>query len=173
MKKYFFVSALCILSLSSCATIPEGVTAVEPFDQSKYLGDWYEIARMDFRFERGLNNTKANYSINIDGSIKVVNSGYNYTKKEWEEAVGKAKFVGESNKAMLKVSFFGPFYSGYNVIALDNDYRYALIAGKNLKYLWILSRYKTIPDEIRQEFLMKAEAAGYKVSDLIWVSHDK
>ncbi len=100
MKKYFFVSALCILSLSSCATIPEGVTAVEPFDQSKYLGDWYEIARMDFRFERGLNNTKANYSINIDGSIKVVNSGYNYTKKEWEEAVGKAKFVGESNKAM-------------------------------------------------------------------------
>ncbi|MEA5006306.1 MAG: lipocalin family protein [Rikenellaceae bacterium] len=173
MKKYFFVSALCILTLSSCATIPEGVTAVEPFDQSRYLGDWYEIARMDFRFERGLNNTKANYSINNDGSIKVTNRGFNYEKKEWKEAVGKAKFVNGSNKAMLKVSFFGPFYSGYNVIALDNDYKYALIAGKNLKYLWILSRYKTIPDEIRQEFLMEAESAGYKVSNLIWVSHDK
>ena len=93
MKNYFFVSAFCILALSSCATIPDGVRAVEPFDQSRYLGDWYEIARMDFRFERGLNNTKANYSINGDGSIKVINSGYNYTKKVWKEAVGKAKFV--------------------------------------------------------------------------------
>jgi apolipoprotein D and lipocalin family protein len=173
MKNYVFVSALCILTLTSCATIPDGVRAVEPFDQSRYLGDWYEIARMDFRFERGLNNTKANYSINGDGSIKVINSGYNYTKKVWKEAVGKAKFVDGNNKAMLKVSFFGPFYSGYNVIALDKDYQYALIAGKNLKYLWILSRQKTIPDEIREEFLKKAESAGYKISELIWVSHDK
>jgi len=162
----------CILAFNSCGSIPKGAKAVQPFEKSRYLGKWYEIARLDFRFERNLNNTTANYSINQDGTIKVDNQGYDYIKKEWKQAVGKAKFAGDDSIAMLKVSFFGPFYSGYNVIALDDEYKYALIAGKNLRYLWILSREKTIPEDIRQKYLEKAGSLGFKTSELIWVSHE-
>jgi apolipoprotein D and lipocalin family protein len=162
-----------ILTFHSCSTIPKGVIAVQPFDKEKYLGKWYEIARMDFRFERNLNNTTANYSINSDGSIKVDNRGFNYKTMEWKQAIGKAKFISEQNVAKLKVSFFGPFYSGYNVIALDNEYKYALVAGKNLSYLWILSRYTTIPEDIKRNYLTIAEKLGYKTSALVWVEHDK
>jgi apolipoprotein D and lipocalin family protein len=149
-----------------------GAIAVKPFDSNKYLGKWYEIARLDFKFERDLNNTTANYSLNEDGSIKVVNRGFNYITNEQKEAVGKAKFVGPRDEGKLKVSFFGPFYSGYNVIALDPEYMYALIAGKNLKYLWILSRETTIPENIKQEYLKKAQDLGYNTSELIWVEHN-
>jgi len=162
-----------ILSLFSCSTIPKGATAIKSFEKEKYLGKWFEIARMDFRFERNLNNTTAEYSINTNGSIKVDNRGYNYKTKKWEQAIGKAKFAGDPTVAMLKVSFFGPFYASYNVIALDNDYKYALVAGKNLDYLWILSREHTIPEDVKQNFLKVAEDVGYKTSDLLWVEHDK
>ena len=160
------------LLFGSCATIPEGVAAIKPFNQTKYLGMWYEIARFDFKFERNLNNTTAQYSINDDGTIKVVNRGYNYGKKEWKEANGIAKFVGDDDVAMLKVSFFRPFYSGYNVIAIDNDYRFALVCGKNLSYLWILSRETTIPEDIKQNYITIAKKLGFNTSDLIWVEHD-
>lgn len=157
---------------SACQTIPPGAVAVKSFDKEKYLGAWYEIARFDFKFEKNMDNTTANYSVNADGSIKVINRGYNYVTKEWKEAVGKAKFVSEPTIAMLKVSFFGPFYAGYNVIALDEDYRYALVAGSKLKYLWILSREKTIPESIKNEYLKMAREIGFKTEDLIWVEHD-
>ncbi len=94
-------------------------------------------------------------------------------KKEWKQAIGKAKFVGEENVAMLKVSFFGPFYGGYNVIALDENYQYALIVGKNLNYLWILARGTTIPDDVRERYLQIAQEIGYDTSALIWVEHDR
>lgn len=162
-----------IFTFNTCSTISKGVVAVKPFDKKKYLGLWYEIARMDFRFERNLNNTTANYSLNSNGTIKVENRGYNYITKKWKQAVGKAKFYKDNNTAMLRVSFFGPFFSGYNVIALDNDYKYALIAGKNLKYLWILSRETTIPEDIKQNYLKTAQSSGFKTGDLIWVEHDK
>ncbi len=158
--------------LYSCATIPNGATAVKPFDKERYLGKWYEIARKDFKYERDLNNTTAAYSLNDNGTIKVVNQGYDTIKGEWTQAIAKAKFVGEENIAMLKVSFFGPFYSGYNVIALDDEYRYALVAGKSLKYLWILSRDLNIPVEIKDKYLKIAEDIGYNTTDLIWVKHD-
>ena len=139
---------LMITSLWSCSnSIPEKAVAVKPFFKEKYLGKWFEIARLDFKYERDLDNTTAEYSLNDDGTIKVVNRGYNTKKDEWSEAIGKAKFVGEENIAMLKVSFFGPFYSGYNVIAIDDEYQYALVAGQSLDYLWILSRDTTIPDK--------------------------
>ncbi len=163
-----------MLSLfSSCSTIPKNVQAVTPFNKDRYLGKWYEIARFDFRFERGLNNTTAEYSLRKDGKIRVINRGFNYEKKEWKQAEGKAKFVGEENIAMLKVSFFGPFYSGYNVIALDEDYKYSLVAGANLKYLWILSREKTIPDNIKAKYLKIAEDYGFKIENLLWIEHNK
>ncbi len=161
------------LVFGSCSTIPDGVVAIKPFDKTKYLGKWYEIARFDFKFERGLNNTTANYSINDDGTIKVVNRGYNYEKKKWEEAAGVAKFVGGSDVAMLKVSFFRPFYGGYNVLAIDNDYKYALVCGNKLSYLWILSRETTIPEDIKLSYLTIAKKLGFETSALIWVEHDK
>ncbi|WP_434036884.1 lipocalin family protein [Formosa sp. 4Alg 33] len=175
-SKYVIPGALIVLTaiiFTSCATIPKNAEAVSPFKKEKYLGKWYEIARLDFKFEKNLNNTTANYSINPDETIKVVNRGYNYEKEEWTEADGKAKFVDSDTIAKLKVSFFGPFYSGYNVIALADDYKYALVAGKNLEYLWILSRETTIPEDIKQEFLNQAKAIGYNTEDLIWVEHTK
>jgi len=167
------LSLMGVLTFQACSSIPKGAIAVKPFDKERYLGKWYEIARMDFRFERNLNNTTASYSINSDGSIKVDNRGFNYKTKEWKQAVGKAKFVGEQDVAMLKVSFFGPFYAGYNVIALDNEYKYALVAGKNLNYLWILSRETSIPEDVKRNYLKIAEDLGYKTSELVWTEHDK
>ena len=162
-----------IFIFNSCSTIPKNAQAVKPFDKEKYLGKWFEIARLDFKFEKNLNNTTANYSLNDNGTIKVVNKGYNTKKEKWQEAEGKAKFVGDSNIAMLKVSFFGPFYAGYNVIAIDDDYKYALVAGRNLEYLWILSRETSIPENIKSDYLKVAKNIGYKTEDLIWVKHDK
>lgn len=162
-----------MMGLFSCATIPKGAVAVEPFEKEKYLGKWYEIARMDFKFEKNLNNTTATYSLNNNGSIKVDNQGYNTKKEKWTQAIGKAKFVGDEDVGKLKVSFFGPFYSGYNVIAIDKDYQYALVAGKSLKYLWILSRETEIPMNVKNKYLKIAEDIGYNTSELLWITHDK
>ncbi len=167
------LTVIAIAVLNSCKTIPKGAEAVKPFDIKKYAGQWYEIVRLDFRFERNLNNTTANYSFNPDGSIKVLNRGYNYKTNKWKESEGKAKFVGDTTEAKLKVSFFGPFYAGYNVLAIDAGYQYALVAGKNQKYLWLLSREKTMPENIQQNYLKLAEGLGFKTSELVWVEHDK
>lgn len=166
------IFALFILLFTSCAGIPKGATAVKPFAQERYLGTWYEIARLDYSWERNLDNVTATYSLKENGDIKVDNKGYNYKKKKQERSIGKAKPAGDPDEGRLKVSFFGPFYSGYNVIALDNEYQYALVAGRNTKYLWILSRTKTIPESVKKEYLKKAEALGYNTEELVWVKHD-
>lgn len=169
MKKIF--SLVLLLSIFSCnkKTFPDGAVPVKNFDVNKYLGTWYEIARLDMRFEKNLIKVTANYSLNADGTIKVRNSGYDTTSAEQKEAIGKAKFVNAKDEAKLKVSFFGPFYAGYNVVALDNDYKYALVAGESLKYLWILSREKSIPDSIKNNYLSIAKNIGYNTDELIWV----
>jgi len=172
MRKTGLLVLLAAVLLSSCASIPEGFTPVNNFELEKYLGKWYEIARFDFTFEKDLNNTTAEYSLNKDGSVKVVNRGFNYVKNEQEEAVGKAKFRGGKDVAELKVSFFGPFYAGYNVIALDENYQYALVAGDSLDYLWILSRTKIIPEEVKNNYLDIARLGGYDTSRFVWVEHD-
>ncbi|MDD2635491.1 MAG: lipocalin family protein [Bacteroidales bacterium] len=170
---YTLLTIIIMAGLFSCSTIPKGAVAVKPFDKAKYLGKWFEIARLDFKFEKNLNNTTAEYSINKDGTIKVDNRGYNTLTGEWAQAIGKAKFVGDDELAMLKVSFFGPFYAGYNVIAIDENYQYALVSGKNLKYFWILSRTTSIPDEIKKEYLHIAREIGFNTSDLLWIEHNK
>ncbi|PZR38534.1 MAG: lipocalin [Azospira oryzae] len=176
-KKYLMgtvaIAAWAAFALNSCSTIPKGAVAVKPFNTAKYLGKWYEIARFDYRFEKNLNNVTATYSLNQDGSIHVDNRGYDFKKGKWKESIGKAKPAGDPNEAKLKVSFFGPFYAGYNVIAIDADYQYALVAGKNLDYLWLLSREKTLPENIKHNYLMKARALGYTTDELIWVEQDK
>lgn len=159
--------------LFSCKSIPKGITAVNDFDRNRYLGKWYEIARFDFKYEKDLNNTTAEYAQMSNGKISVLNRGYNYKKDKWKKAVGKAKFADRNDVAMLKVSFFGPFYAGYNVIKLDPDYKYALVAGNNFNYLWILSRTPAIPDNIREEYLVFAEKSGFDTTRLTWVSHNK
>ncbi|MDB4075196.1 lipocalin family protein [Crocinitomicaceae bacterium] len=162
-----------MLGLFSCATIPKNATAVTSFDKEKYLGKWYEFARFDFKFEKNLNNTTAEYSLNENGTIKVDNRGYNTVNKQWQQSIGKAKFVKNDSIAMLKVSFFGPFYGGYNVLAIDADYKYALVAGGSLKYLWILSRETSIPEETKVKYLEIAENIGFETSNLLWIVHDK
>lgn len=177
MKKNILLGAVFSIGfvalITSCASIPKKAKPVQNFDLNKYLGNWYEIARFDFRFEKDLDNVMAQYSLNNKGNVNVVNSGYNFKKEKWVSAEGVAKFRGDKNSAALKVSFFGPFYSGYNVIAIDEDYKYALVAGKDLKYLWILSREKSIPEDIKAEYLKIAQEVGYDTSELIWVEHNK
>ncbi|SFD65507.1 lipocalin family protein [Flavobacterium phragmitis] len=162
-----------LLYSCSSSTIPKNATAVTDFDKAKYLGRWYEIARLDYKWEKDLDNVTAEYSLNENGTIKVDNKGYNVKKDKWEQSIGKARFVKKDNIGMLKVSFFGPFYSGYNVIAVDENYKYALVAGKSLDYMWILSRETTMPESIKADFLIKAQEIGYNVSNLVWVKHDK
>ncbi|MGZ3945310.1 MAG: lipocalin family protein [Mucilaginibacter sp.] len=161
-----------MFSFFACVSIPKGAVAVHPFQKEKYLGTWYEIARFDFRFEKGLSHVTANYSVNSPGVIRVDNKGYEDANKRWKESIGKAKFVESEDVARLKVSFFGPFYGGYNVIALDDQYRYALVAGNDLNYLWILSREKTIPESVKDDYLAKAKSLGYDTSKLIWTKQD-
>lgn len=164
-----FVVAFACVFISCASASKLNVKPVENFDVSRYLGDWYEIGRFDFKWEKDMKNVRANYSLNEDGSVKVVNSGYDYIAQKDKQSVGKAKFAGDQKDiANLKVSFFGPFYSAYTVIALDADYKYALVAGANNKLLWILSRTPTIPDDVKQNYVQVAEAAGYDLTDFIW-----
>ncbi len=165
-------AAAIALNFVSCVSIPKGAKAISPFKKDRYLGKWYEIARMDFKFEKNLDHVTAEYSLNPDGSIRVDNKGYDVVKKIWKESIGKAKFVEKPVTARLKVSFFGPFYAGYNIIAIDPDYRYAMIAGNNLNYLWLLSREKDIPAAIQTAYLKQAQNLGYDVSKLVWTKQD-
>ncbi|QIQ22110.1 lipocalin family protein [Zophobihabitans entericus] len=154
-------------------SVPPDIKPVDQFDISKYLGTWYEIARLDHSFEKGLNNVKAAYSLKENGDVKVVNSGFNPIKGKWSEAIGTAKFLGEPDTGALKVSFFGPFYGGYNIVKLDEHYQYAVIVGSSLKYFWILSRTPTISENLKQELLTVAYELNIDTQQLIWVNQDK
>lgn len=158
-----------VIAVNSRPTIPEGVAAVRPFDLASYLGKWYEIARFDFGFEKnGLSHVTAEYTLDGNGRIMVVNRGYDPHTKRWKVARGKARLVGADDEAMLKVSFFGPFYAGYNVVAIDRHYRYALVVGRNRDYLWLLSREKDMPDRVAREYLDKAAGMGFDLSRVVW-----
>jgi len=160
-----------LLALTACSSVraPSGVKAVEQFNVDRYAGHWYELARIDHRFEKGLVNTSAHYSRADDGSVKVLNRGYDPVKDSWREAEGRAQFIDTPSTASLKVSFFGPFYGGYHVVALDEDYRWSMVVGSSLDYLWILSRTTTLPDGVRERLLAKAEALGVDVSKILWI----
>ena len=164
--------ALLAVLITACTGAPDGVKVVSGFELDRYLGTWYEIARLDHRFERGLSNITATYSLREDGGVKVVNRGYNAEDGEWNEADGKAYFVGDEDVGQLKVSFFGPFYGGYNIIELDKDgYEYSMVAGPDRSYLWILSRSPDLDDAILDSLVTKAGELGFPVSELILVDH--
>ncbi len=164
-----------VLTLGACSTAPpEGLRPVTSFDINRYLGQWYEIARLDHSFERGMSDVNATYQLQDDGSVKVINRGYDTRKQAWKEAIGRALFIGDSQTASLKVSFFGPFYGGYHVIALDEqNYRWSLVAGPDRDYLWILARDKTLPAEVREQLLSQAKALGFATNKLIWVEQKR
>lgn len=169
------LALLLALTLAACATAPpDGVRPVTAFDLNRYLGQWHEIARLDHSFERGMRDVSATYSLQEDGSVKVVNRGYDTQRQAWKEAIGRAVFLGDSGTASLKVSFFGPFYGGYHVIALDQQhYRWSLVAGPDRDYLWILARDKTLPADVRERLLGEARALGFATEKLIWVEHGR
>lgn len=163
------------LALGACSTgLPEGISAVTPFDLKRYEGTWYEIARLDHSFERGLSDVSARYRAKPDGSVEVLNRGFDAKSGEWRQATGKAQFTGPSDRGSLKVSFFGPFYGGYHVMALDQQaYRWSMVVGPNRDYLWILSRDKQLSPAVREDLRRQAKAAGIAVERLIWVAHTR
>lgn len=162
--------ALAALLCAACGQIPDGVQPVTGFEPERYLGTWYEVARLDHSFERGLTRVTATYAARADGGIDVLNRGYDAEDGEWREARGKARFVGPRDIASLEVSFFGPFYGGYNVVDLDPGYSIALVVGPSRDYLWILSRSPAPPRGEVERLVARARELGFDTSGLIYVS---
>ncbi len=167
------LGSIALLSACQNLTPPRGVTPVTHFDIERYQGQWFEVARLENRFEKGLTDVTATYRLKEDNSVEVINRGYSPTKKRWAESIGKARFTGQTNVAALKVSFFGPFYASYNVIALDADYQTALVCGPNRSYLWILSRRATLSSATRKQLITQAQQAGFATDQLVWTQHSQ
>jgi apolipoprotein D and lipocalin family protein len=162
----------CTLALAGCIVrVPDGVTPVSDFALDPYLGRWYEIARLDHSFERGLSNVSAEYSMRDDGGVRVLNRGYDTAKGEWDEAEGRAYLVENEHTGFLKVAFFGPFYGSYVIINHDPA-EYALVSGPYRSYLWILSRSPQLPQQTRERLVAEASRLGFDVDALIWVEQD-
>jgi apolipoprotein D and lipocalin family protein len=160
--------------LTGCVSAPSGIKPVQNFDVQRYLGTWYEIARLDHSFERGLSNVSATYTLRDDGGIDVLNKGFDRRTGKWKQAQGRGYFVSDPNVGHLKVSFFGPFYGSYIVIALDSEeYRYALVCGSSRSYLWVLARETSLDRAILDELLRQARQLGFQTDQLIFVEHDR
>lgn len=159
-----------LLGFASCKCNAQPIdnTPVKALELGRYLGDWYEIARYDHSFERGLSHARANYRLNNDGTVIVTNSGHKNGKMK--TSVGKAKLTGTAG--LLRVSFFGPFYSDYRVMMLSDDYNYALVGSGSSKYLWILSRFPEVPKDVLGLILSEATRRGYSTDKLIWVAQN-
>lgn len=167
MQKLLFLGLS--LMLTACTGIPEGVRPVTGFELQRYLGTWYEIARLDHSFERGLSHVTAEYGLRDDGGVRVRNSGYDTVQKQRRSAEGKAYFIESPDIGRLKVSFFGPFYGAYNIIALDKtDYRYVMIAGNSTDYLWIMARTPSLETTVLENLIGQAKALGFATEDLIY-----
>ncbi|GJL74953.1 lipocalin family protein [Nitrosomonas sp.] len=164
---------LLIFSLIGCTGIPDGVTPVTDFEEKRYLGKWYEIARLDHSFERGLSQVTAEYASRNDGGIDVINRGFSAEKNEWKEAEGIAYFVGKRDEGHLRASFFGPFYGSYIVFDLDHEnYQYAFVSGYNTSYLWLLSRTPAISQTLKERFIQKSQELGFDTNALIFTEHN-
>lgn len=165
---------LACAMIGGCLGMPENVAPVGNFDIDRYMGKWYEIARLDHSFERGLEQVTAEYSLREDGGVTVKNRGFSAQDNEWNEAMGKAYFVNDSKEGYLKVSFFGPFYGSYVIFELDKEnYQYAFVSGPDLSYLWLLSRTPSPSREIIDDFLVRAKKIGFDVNSLIMVNQQQ
>ena len=157
--------------LAGCSGVPRGLQPVTGFDVEKYLGHWNEIARLDHSFERGLSDVTADYRKLPDGRIEVINRGFDAKNNKWKEAKGVARFQGEPDVGSLEVSFFGPFYGAYNVLVLDPQYRYAMVAGPSRNYLWILARDRQLDPDTLAALVKRAKGWGFATDKLIYVKH--
>ena len=168
------VLTIFLVFLAGCLGYPKTVTPVTGFNLQRYMGTWYEIARLDHSFERGLERVTAEYALLEDGGVRVINRGYDVRKNRWKTAEGKAYFVESSDTGYLKVSFFGPFYGSYVVFEVDpKDYRYAFVSGPNHSYLWLLSRTPTIDPALLARFVETARQKGFDTEQLIYVRHEQ
>lgn len=168
-----FLIGSCLL-LSACAVVPPpGITPVSGFELQRYSGKWYEIARLDNSFERGLSDVSATYAAKPDGSVQVINRGHSAEAGRWKQAEGRALFNGDPRDGSLKVSFFGPFYGGYHVVALDPDYRWSMVAGNDRSYLWILARDKHLPEDVLSRLMEQARQLGFDTNKLVRVSQTR
>lgn len=152
--------------------MPDNVSPVKDFQLDRYLGKWYEIARLDHSFERGLQQVTAEYTLRDGGGVSVKNRGFSTDKKAWSEAMGKAYFVNDPGEAYLKVSFFGPFYGSYVIFELGKNYEYAFVSGPDLSYLWLLSRKKEVDPAVMSRFIKKSQELGFDTNELLLVEHD-
>lgn len=160
------------LALTACVGMPDGVKPVSSFELDRYLGKWYEIARLDHPFERGLEQVTAEYSLREDGGVRVLNRGFSTGKNKWNQSEGKAYFVEQQDMGYLKVSFFGPFYGSYIIFELDKeDYSYSFISGPDTSYLWLLSREPTVDEATMALFRSRATELGFNLDELILVNH--
>ncbi len=164
MRKMFFM-ALAAMFFASCNSAEIDNSTVKAVDLNRYLGSWYEIAKYDHVFERGLDYAMANYTLREDGKIDVLNTGIKDGRAKDAKGIAKTTNI----PGLLKVSFFGPFYSDYRIMMLDADYQYVLVGGSNDKYLWILSRTPQLDDATKTLILAEANRRGYDTSKLIWV----
>lgn len=167
------MSLFTALLLAACTGGPPGgLSVVDNFELERYQGQWFEIARLDHRFERGLSQVSANYRIQPDNTVQVINRGFDMASGQWDEAIGKARFIDATDRGALKVSFFGPFYGAYNIVALDQDnYQWVMVTGPSLDYLWILARQPTLDAAIYDRLIAMAGNAGFDLNELIVVSH--
>ena len=170
---HIIVISIILLLLAGCLGIPEGITPVSGFHLDKYLGKWYEIARLDHSFERGLDRVTAEYSPRPDGGIRVINRGFSTEENEWKKAEGKVYFVREPHEGYLKVSFFGPFYGSYVIFELDTvSYQYAFVTSSKKTYLWFLSRTSSVSQELINRFVTRSKELGFNTENLIFVKHE-
>lgn len=169
MKPMMMFAAFFMLPFFSMAQDTEyDNSPISRFDLSRYLGTWYEIARFDHSFERGMENVTAEYLLRDDGKVDVINSGWKGDK--YKVAEGKARQPDpQTDPAHHEVSFFLFFYSDYNILMLDDDYQVAMIGSKSPKYLWILSRTPQVDDAVLGSYLEEAERRGYDTGNLIWI----
>ena len=169
----YLLFLLSSILLTGCLGTPEGVAPINDFEAKRYLGKWYEIARLDHSFERGLNKVSAEYSLRQDGGIQVVNRGFSKKDNAWKDAEGKAYFVNDKNQGHLKVSFFGPFYSSYIIFELDKTgYDYAFVSGYNNSYLWLLARTPSVDQTVINHFVTRSKTLGFKTDELIFVNQE-
>jgi apolipoprotein D and lipocalin family protein len=164
-----FLAGIASLALVSCASLPDGIEPVANFNLREYLGKWYEIARLDHPFERGLEQVTAEYSLRDDGGIKVVNRGFSAPKGKWKKIEGRALPAGSPDVGHLKVSFFGPFFGAYGIFELDPRGQYAFVCGPNRNYLWLLARKPAVSEKVWERFVARASELGFDTSKLIRV----
>lgn len=172
----YISAAIFVLLVTSAAYlmfgklgIPEGMNAVTPFDIKRFEGTWYEIARLDHGFEKNMTHVSYTYTLTEGDDFKVENKAFDTKQGQWHSSAGKGGLVESPNIGRLKISYFGPFYGSFNIIAMDPNYGWAMVTGPNARYFWILSRNKTLDNKIMQDLVRKAVSMGFKLEKLIQV----